>query len=441
MNRILYLIVFLPVLLKAQLLPSIGLSVTPSDNVPVCTEPFYTGSFYTSGYQVGDTVPDFKLYAINGDSLVLSKSLLSGKPALLIAGSLTCPVFRAKVATINQVVSTYSPLINVYVIYTIDAHPTDTSVYFGYVNVTSQNTSAGILFPQPVTYGGRKAMVDTMDHWVNLNAPVFIDGPCNGWWHHYGPAPNNAYLIDTNGTVALKHGWFHKYPDNIYCDLDSILNFNSGLCVPTTTASGNFSLHIVNYSVTGQPGATLYDYVDIVNPTSLSTTVKIKKLQKNHPQSWQTSFCADICYGTADDSITVSIDPYDTLKFSLDFYTGGSADSGSVKVGFKNTMKAANNYTLLLKAYTEEQTTGVTKTAALREGIRLLPNPASCNVRIDSDDKEFNLEVLDAFGRVVLRQVNDRSLNVSALSPGIYLLVYESMGQRRAGKLIVCRGD
>src|SRR5688572_928433 len=212
--------------LDAQLLPFIGLNSIPSPTANVCKEPFYLGNFYSTGYQMGDTVPDFKLYALNGDSLILSQSLTSGKPVLLIAGSLTCPVFRAKVATINQVAVTYSTFVNVYIIYTIEAHPTDTSVYFGYVNVTSQNISGGILFKQPQNYGERKAMVDTMGSYFNLTAPVYLDAPCNNWWKKFGPAPNNSYLIGTNGVVLNKHGWFHKFPDNIYCDLDSILNFN-----------------------------------------------------------------------------------------------------------------------------------------------------------------------------------------------------------------------
>src|SRR5688572_11352759 len=164
--------------LRAQLLPSIGLNTIPPDTTALCKEPFYLGNFYSTGYQQGDTVPDFKLYDLNGDSLVLSEALSNGKPVLLIGGSLTCPVFRARVPAINQVVSTYSSGIDVYVIYTLEAHPTDTSVYFGYVNVTSQNISAGILFPQPQTYAERKELADTMSSFINLTAPVFIDGPC-----------------------------------------------------------------------------------------------------------------------------------------------------------------------------------------------------------------------------------------------------------------------
>src|SRR5687768_9172822 len=82
---------------RSQLLPGIGLNSAPGDNAVICPEQFYLGNFYSSGYHKGDTVPDFKLYGLNGDSLALSQALAGGKPVLLIAGSLTCPVFRAKI--------------------------------------------------------------------------------------------------------------------------------------------------------------------------------------------------------------------------------------------------------------------------------------------------------------------------------------------------------
>src|SRR4051794_19849988 len=97
---------------QAQLLPSIGLTTQPANSATLCEPPYYTGSFYTSGYQVGDTVPDFKLYSLSGDSLILSQQLQLHKPVLLIAGSLTCPVFRSKVPIINQVMATYGASIN-----------------------------------------------------------------------------------------------------------------------------------------------------------------------------------------------------------------------------------------------------------------------------------------------------------------------------------------
>ncbi|MES2681247.1 MAG: T9SS type A sorting domain-containing protein [Bacteroidota bacterium] len=441
MRNNIYVLLFILSLLqvKAQLLPSIGLNTIPANSASICAEPFYSGNFYSSGYQQGAAVPDFKLYSLNGDSLVLSQALAGGKPVLLIAGSLTCPVFRAKVATINQVVATYSSNIRIYIIYTLEAHPTDTSVYFGYINVTSQNISAGILFPQPQTYADRKNMADTMNTLFNLTAPVFIDGPCNTWWKNFGPAPNNSYLIGTNGVVLTKHGWFHKSPDNIFCDLDSILNLNSGLCIPPPTIPGSFTLNVLNSSVTGAPNDLLYDYVDLINTTSVTTTIKVKKLIKSLPPVWQTAFCADICYGFNDDSVEVSIDAYDTLHFSLDFFTASIPDSGSVKVGFKNVNKSNNSFSIWLKASTIVNDVSIQNYNKRALPFNVYPNPATNRFFIETSESEFSLIVYDVVGRQKYLSQNEKTIDTSQWHNGIYFLVLKTSDGTFCGKVLLLK--
>ncbi len=423
----------------SQLLPSIGINSIPANNATVCAEPFYLGNFYVTGYHQGDQVPDFKLYGLNGDSLILSQELLSGKPVLLIAGSLTCPVFRAKVTSINQVITTYSSNIKVFVIYTLEAHPTDTSVYFGYVNTTSQNVTANILFPQPQTYGQRKQMVDTMSSLLNLNAPVFIDGPCNNWWNNFGPAPNNSYLIGTNGTVLNKQGWFHKSPDDIFCDLDSILNLNSGLCVPPPSIPGNFTLAINNSNVIGNPEELLYDYFDVINTSSVVTTIKIKKTQQLLPSGWQTAFCADVCYGTSDDSIQVSLNPFDTLHCSLDFFTDAIADSGSVKVGFRNINKPNNSFSVWLRANTLPNDVGILDNSISKTDFEIYPNPATDKIFLKMTETNFIIKVFDSTGREKLTLVNDNVINTNLWEKGIYLLIFNSLSGTSSKKVVISK--
>ena len=62
--------------------PSIGISALPNDADAICTIPVYLdpdGSFETPGPQVGDTIPDFTLYDLNGDSINMKTELLKGK--------------------------------------------------------------------------------------------------------------------------------------------------------------------------------------------------------------------------------------------------------------------------------------------------------------------------------------------------------------------------
>lgn len=402
---------------SAQLLPGIGLNQLPADNDLICPIPWYLGSFYASGLTEGSMAPDFKLYDLNGDSLVLSEKLALGKPVLLVAGSLTCPVFMNKLSTINQVINTYGNQIQVVVVYTLEAHPTDTSVYFGYVNIGSSNQSAGILFPQPTTYGERKMMVDTLSYWGTCNAPIFIDGPCNEWWSTFGPAPNNAYLIDTSGLIVAKHGWFHRNDDNIFCDIDSLLGSSSGLCSSSSNA-GAFQLQVLNQSVTGAPGNILYDFAHIVNSGSDPVTIGVKKLQQNLPANWQTAFCADVCYSPNDDSITLILAPQDTLLFSLDFITASVPDSGSVKVGFRNTNDLTNFFQVNFKARTFP--TSISETAEL--AIQLYPNPTSDFLKIEHKGKDIQLKLFSMHGEMLRGPVSSNAMDMRGLPPGLYFV-------------------
>jgi len=436
MKKYIYLILFVFCLRASfsQLLPSIGLNTLPPDTTKICTIPLYQGSFYASGYQKGDTVPDFKLYNLNGDSMILSNELAGGKPVLLIAGSLTCPVFRNKVPDINQVMSTYSANIKVFVIYGVEAHPTDTSPYFGTVNITQQNQSQGVLFPQPKTYGERKDLVDTMSSWISLNAPIFIDGPCNKWWSNFGPAPNNSYLIGTNGVVMNKHGWFDKAPDDIYCDLDSIFNVNSGLCM-SSSQPGNFVLSVQNSTVQGNPGAILYDKAKIINTSTVQVSVYIRKLQKVLPSSWQSAFCADVCYSPNDDSIVIYVSPQDTIDFSLDFFTGSVADSGKVRVGFRNTNLQSNYYMQWFKASTYPNDVSV-KEINTNPVLKVYPNPASAEINVITPEKEFTLLIYDQLGKEIYKG-SETKIKTESWKNGVYYLMLRTAQGTSSKRILI----
>lgn len=44
---------------------------------------------------------------------------------------------------------------------------------------------------------------------LKITVPVLIDGVDNALWCTYGPAPNIAYLIDRDGAVVEKQGWYN----------------------------------------------------------------------------------------------------------------------------------------------------------------------------------------------------------------------------------------
>jgi hypothetical protein len=302
---------------QIYLKPSIGVSTLPLDMDTICTIPNYTGSFYTSGLANNDTAYDFTLFDRNNNAITLSQLCATGKPTLIVNGSYTCPVFRGKIPQINQVLATYGNAINVLIVYTVEAHPTNISPYFGFVNTGAANINAGILYAQPQTYLERKNIVDSLLSQYALNATVYLDAPCQNWWNTYGPAPNNAYIINPNGIVYKKHGWFDKYPDNIFCDLDTLLNVNSGKC-NSINNTGTFSLQMIsNDTVLGTAGSTIYASLDLINNSSQSVLVKVAKLAENYDIDWESSFCTDVCYPISVDTTILQIPANTTLPFHL----------------------------------------------------------------------------------------------------------------------------
>ncbi len=404
------------------LLPSIGIGNLPADTDPVCTIPFYNGNFYTSGKQVGDTMADFTIYDLNGTAFNLATELAKGKPVLLIAGNYTCPVFRKQVPSINNVISTYSTQISTLVYYGVEAHPTDTSPYFGYVNTTTANINAGILYAQPTTYGQRKQLVSDMlnDPAIPLLAPVYIDGPCNNLWSYYGPAPNNSYLIDTNGIIFSKHGWYDKYPDDIICDIDSLLGN------PTSCGSGNnngtFILNVLSAdTVWGNPGNTLSINAELVNNSPNNVLVLLRRMANNMAPGCASSMCADVCYSTSTDTVTILIAPGDTQDFHFYFYTSSTGfDTSHARMRFRNVNNANNIYTVNFYGITTNAL-GISNAVVSRNKVKGFPNPARDRIQVSASFPVKAIDITDIAGKIIISNA-DPGCDISKLKEGLYFL-------------------
>jgi hypothetical protein len=416
----------------AQPLPSIGLNGIPNDTDTVCSIPLYTGSFSNSGFQNGDTVPDFTLYDINGDSVNLTSALQTGKPALLIAGSYTCPVFRGKIADINTMASVYAGLLNIYVIYTVEAHPiVDVSPYSGTVWVPSSNVNEGVLYEQPETYGERKTVVDSLLAHYSISAPVLIDGPCNNWWLNYGPAPNNAYLIDTNGIVFMKHPWYNKAPDNMYCAIDSLLGIVSGHC-SSFGNNGSFSFALaLDSSAYGLPGQTLDIHGTITNTSSTDNVVlDIIKRQINIPAGWTTAICTDICYAPTVDSVQITIPPSTAQSFIFYFYTDTIPSQGNVRVLFRNAYNTNNKLGQGFYGFTNS--TDVIEISSGSEQVNIFPNPAHDVLFFNSELAGEQFCIRDVSGKIVSEGVLLNKPDISLLKPGLYFFMIDRLSAGKA---------
>jgi hypothetical protein len=142
---------------QVQLLSSIGLNSQPQDADSVCTIIPRTQGNPWNPVNVGDTMADFTLWDVNGNSVTLSNVLNSGKRVLMVAGSYTCPIFRNHMTELNAVAAQYGNDIECFVVYTVEAHPTG-SVMPSSGNVNPTNPP----YYQPTTYLERKNNLQDM---------------------------------------------------------------------------------------------------------------------------------------------------------------------------------------------------------------------------------------------------------------------------------------
>ena len=418
---------------KAQvLLPGIGLDQLPSDADSICDIQVYIdpdGTYMSPAHQQGDTIPEFKLYDLSGDSLVLSEAL-SARPVLLVGGSYTCPVFRNKVQQINAVHNFYQGDVDVFVIYSVEAHPiVDISPYFGFVNPGTANQDQGILYEQPKTYGERRQIVADMQNNMNILPPVYIDGPCNEYWLNYGLAPNNAYLIDTNGVVFSKHGWFNKPPHNIQNDIDSLLG---NIILPPDTNSGAFDFQFVGDTIShGASGETLYVYGQLWNSTAYNVTVQIVREEEAVPADWSTSICTEqFCLPPNVSSTQIIIAPDDTSSYTMYFYTAGPDDSGHTRMRFVNTDDPQNEEV----HYFYASTAATTVQEVAEHALVLNPNPAQDKVWIYGASGTLKYTCFNMLGLPCIRGTvhAGESIDLGGLANGHYILLVED----RSGQLM-----
>lgn len=424
---------------QSILKPFIGVDYLPGDNTPICPIPLYLGSFDNSGLFEGDTIPDFQLFSPDGAPFRISEKLALGKPVLLVNGSYTCPVFRGKVPALNQIVAAYNDQVTICVIYTVEAHPDiDISPYFGTVNTGAPNINAGILYRQPTTYGERLDVVKDMQQAMSINAPIYVDGPCNQWWSVFGPAPNNAYLIDPNGIVVAKHGWFNRSPDDMTCDIMKYFDPNAS-CGSTGGQTGMFTFSLSNDTIAyGLPGETVYVEAELKNPSTYPVNIEVKRMIENVPAGWMTAMCIDICYAPSVDYTTIQIPANSTQLFIMDFFTDPLLPGkGMAQIGFRNLQALNNKFTSRMYASTEQVSSAPT---ALGTDLTatVFPQPAKDVAWLKLPDGFTGngalLQLFDLNGRM-LRQltVNEQvvALERGDLEAGVYGFRIEGLGSGR----------
>ncbi len=162
------------------------------------------------GPQVGDQLPDLKLRTLKGEPQRLADAWHAG-PALIVTSSFTCPKSRSRWPELKAIVEKYEDKLNVVIVYVIEAHPVGSVCpYKGVEEITPENQRDGILRHQPKTLDERLELAQDFKRYLHVNTPIYVDTIKNEAWKAFGAAPNIAFLVDRNGIVAARQGWFES---------------------------------------------------------------------------------------------------------------------------------------------------------------------------------------------------------------------------------------
>ncbi len=160
------------------------------------------------GPEAGEEAPTLPIRDTRGRELELD-SLWEGKPAVLVTGSYSCPVYRRTAPAFQRLFERYGSRAAFAVLYTVEAHPAGSaSPYSGREWLTDENRRDRILLKQPGTFEERARLASQCQDALGLEMPFLVDGMENAAWEGYGNAPNACYLISSEGEVCLRQDWF-----------------------------------------------------------------------------------------------------------------------------------------------------------------------------------------------------------------------------------------
>ncbi|MDX1962404.1 MAG: ankyrin repeat domain-containing protein [Pirellulales bacterium] len=165
-------------------------------------------TFDNVGPQVGEQLPDLRLTTLKGEVQQLGAAWHSG-PALIVTSSFTCPKSRSRWPELAAIARKYEGKLNVVVVYVIEAHPVGSICpYKNVEDVTPENHRDGILRKQPTTMEDRLELAQEFKRYLRIDVPIHVDPVDNRAWKALGAAPNIAFLVDKEGIVTARQGWF-----------------------------------------------------------------------------------------------------------------------------------------------------------------------------------------------------------------------------------------
>jgi hypothetical protein len=277
-----------------------------------------------------------------------------------------------------------------------------------------------------------------MEQAFAISAPILLDAPCNQYLEAFGPAPNNAYIIDQNGTVRYKEPWFNLNGSNIYSDLDELLNIDT---LNARADTGRVRVELVsNDTIYAKPGETVAAEARLINETDVPAVIRIDRHNGSRmPRDWQSALCTNVCLSPRVDTTVLRIEAHTQQHLRIYVYVGDTVGIGSVYVHLHNQYVPTDTFKIRF-VYIASATAGVqaTREPAARP-VMISPNPATTTWSISSDQQYASVRVYDVLGRIVGSYAAAERYSSATLPRGSYRVELLGSDGRVVGQTMLVR--
>ncbi len=157
--------------------------------------------------RLGEPAPSFKLFDLDGESVELAE-LIGDRPIVLQLGSHSCPVYRYRRFSMEDLYDEFRDRVHFLLVYTVEAHPVDSKSPYdeGEWDVW-WNRLTGVRVRQPSDLESRRAQAEDSNQRLGYQARIIVDEMDDAVWRSYGAASSPAFVIDTDGRVAARQVW------------------------------------------------------------------------------------------------------------------------------------------------------------------------------------------------------------------------------------------
>lgn len=165
-------------------------------------------TFAQRGPQPGSHIPAMWLVGLDGQEKTID-DVRGNKPMVLVTASITSNVTRRREQDLAALQARWGDRVAFVTVYTLEAHPKgDASPYSGTEWVPEQNVADEVLVRQPTTLTDRMILAREFDTRFGGGSIVLVDPMDDIAWRTLGMAPNLGLLLDSDGVIRLRQGWF-----------------------------------------------------------------------------------------------------------------------------------------------------------------------------------------------------------------------------------------